>query len=101
MLVKRLLWQFLRKPRDTAAVSVRDAHWWHVSLFQTAVVTDPSQEGVRVRRFDRDAMGDLTRRGSRVIWRLMREGGSVQQQYRARLPELTSRDTWSKLFESE
>jgi hypothetical protein len=31
----------------------------------------------------------------------MREGGSVQQQYRTRLPELTSRDTWSKLFESE
>ena len=45
--------------------------------------------------------GDLTRRGSRVLWRLMREGGSVQEQYRARLPELTSRDTWSKLFESE
>jgi galactofuranosylgalactofuranosylrhamnosyl-N-acetylglucosaminyl-diphospho-decaprenol beta-1,5/1,6-galactofuranosyltransferase len=101
VLAKRILWQLLRRFRGAAAVSTADAHWWHVSLFHTAVVTDPSQEGVRVRRFDRDAMGDLTRRGSAVLWRLMREGESARQQYRARLPELTSRDTWSRLFESE
>ena len=40
--------------RGTAAVPIADAHWWHVSLFETAVVTDSSQESVRVRRFDRD-----------------------------------------------
>lgn len=43
VLVKRLLC----KPHGIAAISLRDAHWWHVSLFDTAVVTEPSQEGVR------------------------------------------------------
>jgi galactofuranosylgalactofuranosylrhamnosyl-N-acetylglucosaminyl-diphospho-decaprenol beta-1,5/1,6-galactofuranosyltransferase len=101
VLAKRILGQLLRRFRGSAAVSTADANWWHVSLFHTAVVTDPSQEGVRVRRFDRGAMSDLTRRGSAVLWRLLREGESVREQYRARLPELTSRDTWTRLFESE
>jgi galactofuranosylgalactofuranosylrhamnosyl-N-acetylglucosaminyl-diphospho-decaprenol beta-1,5/1,6-galactofuranosyltransferase len=100
VLVKRLLWQLLRRSRGTAAVSAADANWWHVSLFSTAVVTDASQEGVRVRRFDRDTMLALARRGGAVLWRLMREGESVRDQYRARLPELTSQDNWTRLFET-
>ena len=66
----------------------------------SAVVTDPSQEGVRVRRFDRDQMLDLARRGAAVLWRLQREGDRVRDQYRARLPELAGRDTWTRLFET-
>jgi galactofuranosylgalactofuranosylrhamnosyl-N-acetylglucosaminyl-diphospho-decaprenol beta-1,5/1,6-galactofuranosyltransferase len=101
VLAKRILWQLLRRSRGTAAISTADAHWWHVSLFTTAVVTDPSQEGVRVRRFDRDTMVDLAGRGGAVLYRLMREGRNVRAQYRARLPELTGRDTWTRLFDSE
>jgi galactofuranosylgalactofuranosylrhamnosyl-N-acetylglucosaminyl-diphospho-decaprenol beta-1,5/1,6-galactofuranosyltransferase len=101
VLAKRILWQLLRRSRGTAAISTADAHWWHVSLFTTAVVTDPSQEGVRVRRFDRDTMADLARRGGTVLWRLMREGERARAQYRARLPELTDRDMWTRLFDSE
>jgi galactofuranosylgalactofuranosylrhamnosyl-N-acetylglucosaminyl-diphospho-decaprenol beta-1,5/1,6-galactofuranosyltransferase len=101
VLAKRVLWQLLRKQRRTAAVSSADAHWWHVSLFETAVVTDPSQEGVRVRRFDRDIMLDLARRGGALLWRLYREGEAVRDQYRAALPELTSRETWSRLFDAK
>ena len=100
VLAKRILWQLLRRSRGTAAISIADANWWHVSLFETAVVTDPSQAGVRVRRFDRDAMVDLARRGGAVLYRLMRDGESVRDQFRARLPELSSRDTWTRLFET-
>jgi galactofuranosylgalactofuranosylrhamnosyl-N-acetylglucosaminyl-diphospho-decaprenol beta-1,5/1,6-galactofuranosyltransferase len=99
VLVKRILWQVLGKSRGTAAVPVSDSEWWHVALFDTAVVTDPSQEGVRVRRFDRKLMLGLARRGADVLWRLMREGEQVRGQYRAQLPELTARDTWKRLFE--
>jgi galactofuranosylgalactofuranosylrhamnosyl-N-acetylglucosaminyl-diphospho-decaprenol beta-1,5/1,6-galactofuranosyltransferase len=101
ILAKRIIWQLLRKARGTAAISSADAHWWHVSLFDTAVVTDPSQEGVRVRRFDRAVMIDLARRGGAVLVRLVREGERVRDQYRAALPELTDRDTWTRLFDSE
>jgi galactofuranosylgalactofuranosylrhamnosyl-N-acetylglucosaminyl-diphospho-decaprenol beta-1,5/1,6-galactofuranosyltransferase len=100
VLVKRLLWQFLRKPRATAAVSVRDAHWWHVSLFDTAVVTEPSQEGVRVRRLDRGTMLKLGTRGVRVLARLVRESAALRRQYRAAMPELTSRQNWQRLFDT-
>jgi galactofuranosylgalactofuranosylrhamnosyl-N-acetylglucosaminyl-diphospho-decaprenol beta-1,5/1,6-galactofuranosyltransferase len=98
VLAKRLLWHVLRKHRGTAAISTADAHWWHVSLFETAIVTDPSQEGVRVRRRDRDLMIDVARRGAAVLWRLNREGGRARDEWRRRLPELTSRETWDRLF---
>jgi galactofuranosylgalactofuranosylrhamnosyl-N-acetylglucosaminyl-diphospho-decaprenol beta-1,5/1,6-galactofuranosyltransferase len=100
VLAKRIVWQLLRKSRGSAAISTADAHWWHVSLFETAVVTDPSQEGVRIRQFDRDLMVGLARRGSAVLWRLAREGERARQQYRERLPELTSRETWTRLFDT-
>jgi galactofuranosylgalactofuranosylrhamnosyl-N-acetylglucosaminyl-diphospho-decaprenol beta-1,5/1,6-galactofuranosyltransferase len=100
VLAKRILWQLLRRTRGTAAISSADAHWWHVSLFDTAVVTDPSQEAVRVRRFDREQMVDLTRRGGAVLWRLLREGERVRDEYRAALPELTDRESWTRLFDT-
>lgn len=100
VLAKRAVRQLLRKPRGSAAISSQDARWWHVSLFETAIVTDPSQEGVRVHRLDRDLMLSLTRRGAEVMWRLAREGGRARAEYRRRLPEMTSRENWTRLFTS-
>jgi galactofuranosylgalactofuranosylrhamnosyl-N-acetylglucosaminyl-diphospho-decaprenol beta-1,5/1,6-galactofuranosyltransferase len=70
VLAKRWIWQLLRKPRGSAAVSARDSHWWHVSLFQTAVITEPSQEGVRVRRLDQALARKLGVQEVRVLVRL-------------------------------
>ena len=100
VLAKRIAWQLLRKPTGTAAVPAADAEWWHVSLFDTAVVTDPSQEGVRVRKFDRDLMTSLASQGSAVLWRLLREGDRVRDEYRRQLPVLSARETWARLFET-
>ncbi|MGH3772597.1 MAG: glycosyltransferase [Pseudonocardiaceae bacterium] len=99
ILVKRLLWQVFRKPRATVAVSARDAHWWHVSRFETAVVTELSQQGVRIRRLDRTMMRKLGVRGVRVLARLIREQPRVRHQYRAAMPALTSRQNWRRLFD--
>jgi galactofuranosylgalactofuranosylrhamnosyl-N-acetylglucosaminyl-diphospho-decaprenol beta-1,5/1,6-galactofuranosyltransferase len=101
VLAKRVVWQLLRKRRGTAAISEKDSFWWHVSLFETAVVTDPGQEGVRVRTFDRELMSRLAREGARVLWRLTREGPRVRAEYQQRLPELTSRENWARLFGTE
>jgi galactofuranosylgalactofuranosylrhamnosyl-N-acetylglucosaminyl-diphospho-decaprenol beta-1,5/1,6-galactofuranosyltransferase len=97
---KRILWQLLRRARGTAAIPIADAHWWHVSLFDTAVVTDSSQESVRVRRFDRDTMIELARRSAALLWRLSREGERARDEWRAALPELTSRESWARLYDS-
>ena len=100
VLAKRLLWQLLGRSRGAAAISARDSYWWHVSLFDTAVVTEPSQEGVRVRRRDRELLLSLGRRGLRVLARLAREGEATRRRYRAALPELTSRGNWERLFDA-
>jgi galactofuranosylgalactofuranosylrhamnosyl-N-acetylglucosaminyl-diphospho-decaprenol beta-1,5/1,6-galactofuranosyltransferase len=100
VLAKRLIWQLLGRPRASAAVNARDSHWWHVSRFETAVVTEPSQEGVRVRRLDRTMTRKLIVRGARVLTHLAREEPRVRRQYQAAMPELTSRQNWQRLFDT-
>ena len=42
-----------RAVHPTGMVVAGDAHWWHVSTFRRAVVTDMSEQGLRVRTRDR------------------------------------------------
>ncbi|MEU8416117.1 glycosyltransferase [Amycolatopsis japonica] len=100
VLIKRILDRVLGRSRHSlGAIPIDEAHWWHVATFDTAVVTDASQEGVRVRSYDRAKMFDLARRGAKVIQRLRKEGAAVQEQYKRSMPELTSRDNWKRLYE--
>jgi galactofuranosylgalactofuranosylrhamnosyl-N-acetylglucosaminyl-diphospho-decaprenol beta-1,5/1,6-galactofuranosyltransferase len=99
ILVKRIVDRLLGRSRfSLGAVSLDESHWWHVGLFETAVVTDASQEGVRVRKYDRDRMFQLGKHGLRVLNRLRKEGRAVQAQYRRAMPELTSRENWKRLY---
>jgi galactofuranosylgalactofuranosylrhamnosyl-N-acetylglucosaminyl-diphospho-decaprenol beta-1,5/1,6-galactofuranosyltransferase len=99
VMLKRLLHQTQGKQRHAlGAVSADDAHWWHIAQFETAVVTDANQEGVRVRSYDRAKMLELARHGAKVINRLRKEGAAVQEQYKRALPELTSRENWTRLY---
>jgi galactofuranosylgalactofuranosylrhamnosyl-N-acetylglucosaminyl-diphospho-decaprenol beta-1,5/1,6-galactofuranosyltransferase len=102
VLLKRVVYQLLgRGPRHVGTVRAGDARWWHVSLFDTAVVTDMSQEGVRVRRRDKATMLRLARQGMTVLTRLVREGAEVRDSYRAAAPRLASRETWTRLYEKD
>ncbi|WP_216212991.1 glycosyltransferase [Amycolatopsis aidingensis] len=99
VLLKRILDRLLGKHRHAlGAIPTDEAHWWHVSLFETAVVTDANQEGVRVRRYDRARMFDLAKQTVRVLQRLRKEGRAVQEQYKRAMPELTSRANWTRLY---
>jgi galactofuranosylgalactofuranosylrhamnosyl-N-acetylglucosaminyl-diphospho-decaprenol beta-1,5/1,6-galactofuranosyltransferase len=99
VLVKRLLWQLRGRTGGTAAISAADASWWHVSRFGAAVVTDRSQEGVRLRRCDREALVAVGRHAAAILWRLRREGDDAADRLRAAVPELTSRGHWQRLFD--
>ena len=101
VMLKRVVYQLLgRGPRHVGTVRAGDARWWHVSLFETAVVTDMSQEGVRIRHRDRATMLRLARQGMTVLTRLVREGTAVTEQFRAARPALTSRENWARLYEA-
>ena len=55
-----------RAPHETGMVVAGDAHWWHVSTFRRAMVTDMSEQGLRVRTRDRARAVALARRGAPV-----------------------------------
>ncbi|WP_328782678.1 glycosyltransferase [Streptomyces canus] len=84
--------------RVLAAVRHGDARWWHLATLDAAVVTDASQQGVRLRRYDAGHQARLTRAAARALWRLLREGPDVRGPYRAALPGLSSRENWVRLF---
>ena len=99
MLIKRAIDQWFGRTRHgLIGVTREDAHWWHVSLFDHVVVTDASQSGVRVRRRDKARARALLLRTIRVLRRLRRERPALQAQYRAAMPELTSRANWERLY---
>ncbi|MEV0296543.1 glycosyltransferase [Nocardia sp. NPDC050710] len=99
VLIKRAINQwFGRTQHGLIGVTREDAHWWHVALFDHVVVTDASQSGVRVRRRDKARARQLLLRTLRVLRRLRKELPTLQEQYRAAMPELTSRANWERLY---
>jgi galactofuranosylgalactofuranosylrhamnosyl-N-acetylglucosaminyl-diphospho-decaprenol beta-1,5/1,6-galactofuranosyltransferase len=87
-----------RASRPTGMVPAGDAHWWHVSTFRRAVVTDMSEQGLRVRTRDRATALALARRGVRSLGRLVTEGPAVAARYRAATGTLASRANWARLY---
>jgi galactofuranosylgalactofuranosylrhamnosyl-N-acetylglucosaminyl-diphospho-decaprenol beta-1,5/1,6-galactofuranosyltransferase len=87
-----------RAVHPTGLVTAGDAHWWHVSIFRRAVVTDMSQQGMRVRTRDRALAMALAKRGARSLGRLVTEGPAVGARYRAEMGRLTSRENWARLY---
>nr|WP_042184342.1 glycosyltransferase [Kibdelosporangium sp. MJ126-NF4]CEL16234.1 Galactofuranosyl transferase [Kibdelosporangium sp. MJ126-NF4]CTQ94159.1 Galactofuranosyl transferase (EC 2.-.-.-) [Kibdelosporangium sp. MJ126-NF4] len=99
-LLKQITNQLLGKHSlERGAVSLEDATWWHVSRFANVAVTDASQEGVRLRKYDRELMMKLGKQSAAVLRRFMAEGNVVQQQYKDAMPELTSRENWQRLYQ--
>jgi galactofuranosylgalactofuranosylrhamnosyl-N-acetylglucosaminyl-diphospho-decaprenol beta-1,5/1,6-galactofuranosyltransferase len=82
----------------TGFVPAGDAHWWHVSTFERAIVADMSEQGFRVRTRDRERALDLARRGAKVFRRFLDEGPAVAERYRAEMGRLTSRANWARLY---
>ncbi|NKS73695.1 glycosyltransferase [Rhodococcus hoagii] len=99
VLAKRVAMQWLgRTQHGIANIPAADAHWWHVSLFDHAVVTDASQSGVRVRRRDKDLAKEISARMAALLKQFREQGATVQQRYRDALPELTARENWARLY---
>ncbi|AOW93763.1 glycosyl transferase [Rhodococcus sp. WMMA185] len=99
VLAKRAAYQWLgRTQRGVASIPVAEAHWWHVSLFDSAVITDASQSGVRVRRRDKETARELTARTAKLMKRFREDASATQREYRDALPRLTSRENWARLY---
>jgi len=87
-----------RAEHRSGFVPAGDAHWWHVSTFSRAVVTDMSEQGYRVRTRDKALALSLTRRAARTFRRFLAEGPGVARRYRDDMARLTSRENWARLY---
>lgn len=102
VLAKRAVQQFLGRVNDRpVTIPAHYANWWHVSLFSEATVTDSSQGGVRVRRRDKQTALELTKRAAKVCWRLRKEAPRMKTAYSDALPQITSKENWTRLFGTE
>ncbi|HET9138252.1 glycosyltransferase [Actinophytocola sp.] len=99
-LAKRLVYLILGRNLGEVAVSAKDANWWHVSRFNTVVVTDSAQDAFRVRQFDKAVLIRLAREGAQLFKRLTKEGATVREEWRAAMPRLTTRENWERLYHS-
>ncbi len=97
--LKRAVYLAADRPGRVGFVPAGDAHWWHVSTFSRAVVTDMGETGFRLRTRDRAKALDLARRGARALARLRAEGPAVAARYRAEHGRLTSRANWERLYD--
>jgi galactofuranosylgalactofuranosylrhamnosyl-N-acetylglucosaminyl-diphospho-decaprenol beta-1,5/1,6-galactofuranosyltransferase len=101
VLAKRVVYQWLgRAIPGPVAITAAHNEWWHVSLFDSAVVTDASQSGVRLRRRDKQQLKRVSRRAAKALRRLQKEAPAAQATWREALPTLTNRDNWGRLFSS-
>ena len=99
VLLKRIVDQLRgRTIKHPVGIPAADANWSHVARFETTVVTDASQEGVRIRRRDPETARQLGIRGLKACRMLARDAGRLREEYRAALPTLTSRGNWARLF---
>jgi galactofuranosylgalactofuranosylrhamnosyl-N-acetylglucosaminyl-diphospho-decaprenol beta-1,5/1,6-galactofuranosyltransferase len=99
VMAKRLAYLLMgRTVHPVGAVSKEDATWWHVSQFATVVVTDGSQEGVRLRKRDRDTTIRLGKQAMKALRGLVSDMPRLREEYRAAVPELTSRANWRRLY---
>ncbi|EGD56978.1 glycosyltransferase [Gordonia neofelifaecis] len=99
VLVKRAAQQILgRTAPGQIAVGAFDATWWHVGRFASAVVTDASQTGVRVRTYDRALSLAQGRELAALCWELRKHAPELQRAWREAVPQLTSRENWERLF---
>lgn len=99
VLAKRASQQYRGRLRpEFAYIPAAEAQWWHVSLFERAVVADASQSGVRVRRRNLDEARTLTAESTRILRRFRSSGTDARDAFRAAMPTLTSRENWARLY---
>jgi galactofuranosylgalactofuranosylrhamnosyl-N-acetylglucosaminyl-diphospho-decaprenol beta-1,5/1,6-galactofuranosyltransferase len=99
VLHNRFLRQWTGRTRGgPVAIPAESNSWWHVGMYDYAVVTDASQSGVRVRRRDKDKLVKLTWRLLRLLYRFSSQATKVQAQWREALPALSGTENWERLF---
>ena len=96
----------LRAPEPTAGdrpqvnIAANSALWFLLGNLDSATVSNADGSGVAFRRRDPKVFRELGRRAVHNYRQLIADWPKLVEQYRAALPELTSVESWRKVFES-
>ncbi|CAN5205992.1 glycosyltransferase [soil metagenome] len=85
--------------RPQLNIAAQDARWFLLARLDSATVGLPDGRGVTLRRRDPRTFWKLLGTSLRLHRRLYREFPRLRREYRAAAPELTSVDSWCRVFE--
>ncbi|MGO2658740.1 glycosyltransferase [Mycetocola reblochoni] len=94
---------WLTSPADQSQPQVelakRDATWWRVPGFDSALISTADGRGSSWYRRDRSEFRALLKESLRLHRELERNWDALAEQYRRALPEFTSQEAWKTTFE--
>ncbi len=78
-----------------------EARWFTLSRVDSATVTTAGGTGVAFRKRDRDLAAELVKETRRLLGDIEDNFDDLRRQYRAALPELSSRESWKEIFDAQ
>ena len=78
-----------------------EARWFTLARVDSATVSTAGGTGVAFRKRDRDLARDLVKQTRELLGEIEENFDDLKAQYRAALPELTSRDSWREVFDAQ
>ena len=78
-----------------------EARWFTLSRVDSATVSTAGGTGVAFRKRDRDLAKELVQSTRELLKEIEENFDSLRAEYRAALPELTSRESWRKVFDAQ
>lgn len=79
----------------------RDAGWWRLTRYDSALIRTADQSGTKVYVRDRTRYRRMLRESASLHRALRREWPSLQERYRRVLPHIVSPQSWQKIFEEK
>ena len=78
-----------------------EARWFTLSRVDSATVSTAGGTGVAFRKRDRDLAKELVSSTRELLKEIEENFDDLRAEYRAALPELTSRESWRKVFDAQ
>jgi galactofuranosylgalactofuranosylrhamnosyl-N-acetylglucosaminyl-diphospho-decaprenol beta-1,5/1,6-galactofuranosyltransferase len=86
--------------RPQVNIAANSALWFLLGNLDSATVSNADGSGVAFRRRDPKVFRELAKQATHNYRRLIAEWPKLVEQYKAAMPELTSVESWRKVFES-
>jgi galactofuranosylgalactofuranosylrhamnosyl-N-acetylglucosaminyl-diphospho-decaprenol beta-1,5/1,6-galactofuranosyltransferase len=84
--------------RPQTSIAHQDNRWWRIAQFDSAVVSNAEGTGASWYRRDPKRVREMLAESTRLHAALLRDWQTLSKEYKAAMPELTSLDSWKKIF---